>query len=832
MIKNTFLLSVLACASLMTAAQSAPGTWKMIPSSGTDIVDVMDTPERVYYTLSTAAYGQKALYGYDKQSNETTFYSPGTKLSDAGVQDLYYNPAGNYTLVTYLNGNIDLIYDSGRIVNLPEIRNSTVTSSKSIRTVKFGDNNRIYIGTDFGLVVYDANKHVVVESGIYNKPLRYVLPVGDKLLIVNPNTGFLCVSDINARHNSLDSFTPVQSVGIDDWQPYGNDSYICLLNGTLFEVKLNKGADGTYSAHFSNNGKVEGAKRLLPASGGAWTAPGGNKIYRIKDGRVESSIDLPSELRDGIAASWNGASSVWQSNYDGVGNFDLSKGSATTLSARYKPMGTIQYGSPNVSNGPDGRLYFSAQSFSSFLPNGGALFTLPVMTESYDWHTGDVEKYYPEVELSEQYSNESRDAAKSANSKLRYSASSKVLADPVSEGLVYMTTSWDGVLVMKDGEEVNRFYRANSPIEDATWRSYPGWLTFDPYGNMWLNMQNHYDPGVSFAGASRGPLKVLKKEALDRLRANPKATITHADWWNVEAIPDSYVGSIESKLLFADSGKGLMIDGLWESKLFGIDTRNTSNPSDDKISTFYGLRDQDGLITYPYNLTALEKDQNDQFWIGSTSGVFVVKDLDQLGQSNTKEIVAVRPKVARNDGTAYADYLLSAETVYSIAVDANNNKWLGTAYSGVYQVNPDGTEILKHFTKDNSPLLSNTVIGVACNPDGNDVFLSTPEGQFVYSSESAPTAEDLSDVYAYPNPVRPDYDGWITITGLMDNTLVKITDSQGHLVYQTTSEGGMIVWDGRDASGDRVHSGVYLVFASTSGDYGSDKAVTKIVVIK
>ncbi|MDE7467509.1 MAG: hypothetical protein K2M61_04055, partial [Muribaculaceae bacterium] len=65
-----------------------------------------------------------------------------------------------------------------------------------------------------------------------------------------------------------------------------------------------------------------------------------------------------------------------------------------------------------------------------------------------------------------------------------------------------------------------------------------------------------------------------------------------------------------------------------------------------------------------------------------------------------------------------------------------------------------------------------------------------------------------------------------------EKTLVIITDAQGHLVHQATSEGGMIVWDGRDASGDRVHSGVYLVFASTSGDYQSDKAVTKIVVIK
>ena len=143
----------------------------------------------------------------------------------------------------------------------------------------------------------------------------------------------------------------------------------------------------------------------------------------------------------------------------------------------------------------------------------------------------------------------------------------------------------------------------------------------------------------------------------------------------------------------------------------------------------------------------------------------------------------------------------------------------------------DGKEILRQFTKDNSPLMSNTVYAVACNPDGNDVFIATPSGQYIYSSESAQLADDLSDVYAYPNPVRPDYEGWISITGLTENCLVKITDAQGHVVFQDTNENGQLMWDGRDSAGNRVHSGVYLVFVSTP-EYSSEKAVTKIVVIK
>ena len=832
MIKKTFLLSVLAAAALTSAAQSAPGTWKLVPASGTDIVDVIDTPDHVYYTLSTAAYNNKALYAYDKNEGETTFFAPGTSISDAGVSNFYYNPDGKYLLVTYTNGNIDLIYDSGRIVNLPEIRNSSVTSSKNIRTVKFGKNNRIYIGTEFGLVVYDDQKHVVVESGIYNKPIRFVLPVGDKLLIVHPTTGYLCFADINARHNTLDAFTPIQSVGMDDWQTYGDNAYISTLGGKLFEVRLVPQEGGKYAANFITKAEIPGATKLLPAAGDSWMAASSDKLYMIKDAALESTVSLPADVRAGILASWNGARSVWQSNYTGLGNFDISSGNATVLSQRFKPQGSIQYSANHANTGADGVLYFSPQSFTTYLPHNGSLFDIPVIVEGYDWQTGDVIKNYPEVELSGQYSAEARNAAEKNNSKLLYSGASQVLPDPVVDGLVYAVTPWDGVFGIKDGEVKFRFDRNNSPIEDATWITYPGWLQFDNMGNLWLLMQNYYTGNPHLPNASAGVVKVLKKEALDRLRNNFNASVTLSDWYVQTPFPDDYNCAIESKIVFTSDGKALFIDGTWNGGLFGIDTRNTANTADDKLSTFTALRDQDGLITSPYHLTSLVKDKNENLWIGSTSGIFVVKDLSQLGESSAREINAVRPKVARNDGTTYADFLLSAETVFGIAVDVNNNKWIATSYSGLYQVNPDGTEILKHFTKDNSPLLSNTVTAVACNPDGNDIFLSTPEGHFVYSSESAPTAEDLSDVYAYPNPVRPDYDGWITITGLMENTLVKITDAQGHLVHQDTSEGGMIVWDGRDASGDRVHSGVYLVFASTSGDYQSDKAVTKIVVIK
>ena len=68
----------------------------------------------------------------------------------------------------------------------------------------------------------------------------------------------------------------------------------------------------------------------------------------------------------------------------------------------------------------------------------------------------------------------------------------------------------------------------------------------------------------------------------------------------------------------------------------------------------------------------------------------------------------------------------------------------------------------------------------------------------------------------------------------MDNSLVKIADASGNVFYQGKSEGGMITWDGCNAAGQRVRSGVYFVYASSDGGNSSDSTkgvVTKIVVV-
>ena len=189
-------------------------------------------------------------------------------------------------------------------------------------------------------------------------------------------------------------------------------------------------------------------------------------------------------------------------------------------------------------------------------------------------------------------------------------------------------------------------------------------------------------------------------------------------------------------------------------------------------------------------------------------------------------------KIARNDGTNYADYLLSGIPITAITIDAANRKWLGTSNNGVYLVSADGQEMLQHFTTDNSPLLSNSIQSIAIDPKTGVVMIGTTNGLISYASDANTPSETLEKdlIHAFPNPVRPDYNGLVSVTGLTDNANVKITSVTGQLIYEGTSNGGLFTWNGRTKSGQRVASGVYNVIASTSD--GKESVVTRITFIR
>jgi hypothetical protein len=144
-------------------------------------------------------------------------------------------------------------------------------------------------------------------------------------------------------------------------------------------------------------------------------------------------------------------------------------------------------------------------------------------------------------------------------------------------------------------------------------------------------------------------------------------------------------------------------------------------------------------------------------------------------------------------------------------------------------VSANGMETYHTFTKDNSILPSNNVLSLAIDPTTGKVFIGTENGLVAYMGEATEGAKDYSSVYAYPNPVRPEYDGPVTVSGLKENSTVKITDVKGNLINQGESLGGQYIWNGKNMQRNRVETGTYLVFGSSED--GLEGVVAKIMVV-
>jgi hypothetical protein len=237
--------------------------------------------------------------------------------------------------------------------------------------------------------------------------------------------------------------------------------------------------------------------------------------------------------------------------------------------------------------------------------------------------------------------------------------------------------------------------------------------------------------------------------------------------------------------------------------------------------------DEDGLeITN--SIYALVEDQNGHIWLGTDKGVVV--QYQPFSIFTSEKPVFSRIIIAREDGTSLADYLLDGQIVSSILVDPSNRKWLGTQGEGIYLVSPDGSKQINAFNSNNSPLPSNYINSITMNEKTGEIFIATGEGVVSYKGSATKGKLNYSELYTFPNPVRPDFSGNITITGLVAQTTVKITDVSGKLVYETTSVGGQAFWDGRNLWGEAVKSGIYLVFVASED--GSQSAVTKIAIIR
>jgi ligand-binding sensor domain-containing protein len=218
-------------------------------------------------------------------------------------------------------------------------------------------------------------------------------------------------------------------------------------------------------------------------------------------------------------------------------------------------------------------------------------------------------------------------------------------------------------------------------------------------------------------------------------------------------------------------------------------------------------------------------DNRNQLWIGTFKGLRIINSIDRFVTEN--ELSTTNIVIQEGD---LAQELFYQQVIQDIKVDGSNNKWVAIADAGVFQVSPNGQTTIRRFTKENSPLPSNNVLDIEIDEVSGEVFFATDKGLVSYLGSSTRGDDDLQNVYAYPNPVRPGYTGTVKISGLMDKVNLKITDIEGNLVFETTSSGGTVEWDTTAFGKYKVASGVYMVFVTSSD--AAETTVKKIMVVR
>lgn len=798
------------------AAQQSVGDWNVYTRYGSTAQAVVPTPDRVYFLSSNR------LFSYDPEWNETYAYTTRNKLNDTNVTAIAYNPSGRYLLVAYDNGNLDFLYDDGKVRNMSDIKNATLTTAKTINDIDMRD-GRIYLATAFGIVVIDDNLKQVKESGIFNRNVANITVVGSLLFIQDKDLG-LMYSPLDSHHNTLSKFTTWTSMNTDFLCGIGNNGLLVNTAGTdLLTHRLINIVDGKPVMESYKELTVKADKRPTALKDGTmWLPSVDNKAVYLLDaqGDLATAIAVPDPAAGQCLGMWEGPAALWGADGAGLAAYDISAqdGTATVKVNKIKPASLATEEVFFMKFDSRNRLWTGNLGPTQF--RGG-------YKGDYPWHAQRTGRIYGDLIEDVSLYNASADVyesqaeqRKSKNTDM-YGGPTRFVVDPVNPNRYYQGNGLEGIYVIEDGVEVAKFSGAagNMPV-NTWWGTRIMDVNMDREGNLWAGywtLSDQYTPYLVLPAAKlRGDL----------------GAITPDDWR-----PSKHLG-----LDKGDKDMGSVIcsrantiftwNGGYKSNLGVTLTNGTpANTSDD---TYFRLTlpvDQDGKTFEPTTWACGVEDKKGRVWFGTSSGVIEITDPSSM----TPQSRITRIKVPRNDGTNFADYLCETDLVYDIAVDPSNRKWIATQASGVYLVSENGDKILEHFTTENSPLPSNCVLSVACDPTGNKVYFGLLTGLVSYTSSSSPGAEDLSDVYAYPNPVRPDYTGLITVTGLMDKSLVKITDSMGSVVFQTRSEGGMVIWDGCDAGGDRVRSGVYYVFASNNGDgsmTSSNKgAVTKIVIV-
>ena len=728
-----------------------------------------------------------SLYYWDDADGSINRLGKVEGLSDFGIAAIDYSDEYKTLFIAYTNTNIDLLRN-GRIINIPDIKRKPILGNKVIHNVTF-DGPFAYLSCGFGIVVVDIQRSEIKDTW-------YIGAEGD----------FVDVRDIVFNEDYIIAATTAGIYRADRFHPN-----LANFEAWIRDTQL-PDPNAAFNALAFFNGRLH--------------ANNANPVYNtdtifVRDPQDGSWAKMPSEgnagkhklrvFNDKLYVVNNGDVTIYNADYTVNGRiYQYIQPDSVIVPA---PMDVLRdkNGYDWIADGMSGLVRTENIWGNAIIrpdgPRSNKVFEMSIVNNSLwlapggrnlQWSniftSGSLYSFTDESWLSFDRTNlaefeDVRDVL-------------SVSVDPKDRTRVFAGSWGFGFFEFRNNALHARYDATNTPLQappqllDKEVRI--GGLAWDVNHNLWITTSD-----------ATNLINVLQN---------------NGEWISY------YLGNLTfgasqtevGKVVIDDFGqKWVMMRG---SKILVFNDNNTLNKLTDDQAIILGSGVGQGNIPGS-RVFSMARDRDGEIWVGTDEGVAVFYAPGNVFSGFDFDAQKILVEVG-----GYVQYLLEEETVTAIAVDGANRKWFGTDRAGVFLMSPDGTQQIHHFTEENSPLLSNTITDIAINHETGEVFFGTALGLISYKSSATQGGSSNSDVYAYPNPVQPGYTGPIAIKGLVTDGDVKITNIAGELVYATRAEGGQAVWNGRNFSGQRASTGVYLVFISN--DDGSETMVTKVLFIQ
>ncbi len=770
-------------------AQQRPiGYWRsLLPYNS--VVDMASDGRKIFVV------NNQAFFVLDENGNYHT-YSKVEGMSDIGMSCGAYDTTTATMVLAYSNSNIDLFdYKTETFTNVPDLKIKAISGSKNINSV-FCLNGTAYICTDLGLLVLDLVNKVFKETvnftvGNQNAACFRIAAFNNDLYVIT-SAGLYRVSKDNpvlqniAEWQLVDQYHAFQNIKA------GNGNLYLATADSLFIFKYDK-PSFIYTSNYIQQGidpggqgggsaaKYKDMKRLIETmdatASGIWVALYDTTNYTGWEFKLDEHYKIIDSIYQNgllpIKNIWLSDGSFWIG--DKLGGL-LKRISGYTMNY-YIPPGPGQQDNFDIWAN-NGEVYVAHGGYTDLgNPNNNIYGFSHFLNDNW---TDYVMYHY----------NGFGDSLEDFTA---------ILKDP-TDGSVYGGTFVNGLFGLRPD---NSCFNLKQGSVVGVSINNPGW-----YQIMGLCADQNNN---IFASVSGGAHELIAKPAGSN------------QWIQLMSMP--YVGNFnihnDAGMLIADNNNHIWFTSPGGGGVFVYDYGNSlTDLSDDK---YVQLNSSNANL--PNDATiSLAKDQNGDIWVGT----YAVDNKGSLSIfSNNSDINAIGPVTTPIEQyDSFANYLFQGENIRSIAIDGANRKWVGSD-NGVWLLSSDETKQVYRFTKDNSPLPSNGIQKITIDPVTGDVYVGTDNGLVSFRSTATQGSETNSNVLCFPNPVASNYSGTIAIKGLVSNADVRITDITGQLVYKTTALGGQAVWNGKDYTGHRPQSGVYLVFISNKD--GSETYVSKLV---